>query len=346
MAAPEVRIIETPSQSLRRRRVAGRVTVMVLGMIAFGVAAAGLGGLNGPLRLFTLLIAVGISYSAASSLMRTVVGAQARLDLVLAGAWLALVLLAAALADFLPLAESRDPAKTLDTPILLRPDLFSSHPLGTDRQGLDILGGVVYGARVSMVVGIGAVLVGLVVGGTIGLIAGYRRGVGEWCVQLITDSLLAFPPLIFLLGLVTVLTPSTINVVLALGVLSIPTYVRLARANTLTFAQRDFILSARALGERDRSIVVRELLPNVIRPVLAFCFVIVAVLIVAEASLSFLGLGVQRPTPTWGNMIAAGQENFDDNPHLVLVPGAVLFFTVFSFNRIGDFVQTRWEKQT
>lgn len=317
----------------------------VAAIVVLCLGAAGVVAKEGTLRIALVLVPLVVGYMSLNRLVRVIWGPRARLDLVLSGAWLALIAAAACLANVLPLSEARDASKTLRTPILQRPDLFSAHPLGTDRQGLDILGGVIYGARISLIVGVGAVLIGLAFGGVIGMIAGYRRGIGEWSVQLITDSMLAFPPLIFLLGLVTVLSPSTFNVALALGALSAPSYARLTRANTLTFAQREFIVSARAIGERDRSIVVRELLPNVIRPVFAFSFVYVAVLIVAEASLSFLGLGIQRPTPTWGNMISAGQNDFDKNPHLVLIPGVVLFLTVFSLNRLGDVVQARWEKQ-
>lgn len=266
-------------------------------------------------------------------------------DLWLACAWIALVTVSAALADVLPLAEARDVSKTLRTPALLRPDLFSEHPLGTDRQGLDILGGIVYGARVSLIVSLGAVVIGTIIGGSIGIAAGYYRGKADAVVNLFTDSMLAFPPLILLLGMVAVLTPNVRNVTLALALLGIPSYVRLARANTLVFAQREFVLAAKGVGERNTAIMRRELLPNVLLPVVSYGFIIVAVLIVAEASLSFLGLSIQRPNPTWGNMIAAGQADFDRHPHLVFVPGSILFLTVFAFNRIGDKARNVWNPQ-
>jgi peptide/nickel transport system permease protein len=257
--------------------------------------------------------------------------------------WMTVVVLSAALADVLPLAESKDVSKTLTVKTLVRPALFSGHPLGTDRQGLDILGGVIYGARVSLIVGVGAVLIGMAVGGVIGIVAGYYRGKVDAVVNLFSDSLLAFPPLILLFGMVAVLQPSVRNVTIALAVLGIPTYLRLARANTMLFAQREFVLAARALGAKNRRIIFSELLPNVILPVVSFGFIVVAVAIVAEASLSFLGLSIQRPNPTWGNMIAAGQSDFDRNPHLVFVPGTVLFVTVFALNRIGDKARKLWE---
>lgn len=261
----------------------------------------------------------------------------------LAVAWVALVVLAAVFADLLPLSESRDPAAALGTGSRLRPDVLSEHPLGTDKLGLDMLGGVIYGARVSLQVGLLAVGVGTAVGGLIGIVAGHFRGRLDAAIGALTDSLLAFPPLILLLAVMSVLTANVLNISLALALLTVPTYVRLARANTLAFTQREFVLAARALGARHRRIILRELLPNVARPVLSYSFIIVAVIIVAEASLSFLGVGIQRPTPTWGNMIAAGQTELERNPHLVFVPGAVLFLTVFALNQIGDKARALWD---
>jgi peptide/nickel transport system permease protein len=135
------------------------------------------------------------------------------------------------------------------------------------------------------------------------------------------------------------LQPSVRTVTAALAILTIPTYVRLARANTLVVAQKEFVTAAASLGARGRRVVVREILPNVAVPILSYSFVIVAALIVAEASLSFLGLSVARPEPTWGNMIAAGQPDFERVPHLVFVPGVVLFTTVVALNRVGEAVR-------
>ena len=270
-------------------------------------------------------------------------GARFDLGLWLSVAWMVAIIGGAALAGVLPLAESKDVSKALLEPINQRPDLFSSHPLGTDGQGLDILGGILYGARVSLTIGVGAVVIGVAVGMLAGVTAGHRRGKVDGVVSFLTDSMLAFPPLVFLLAVVAAFSPTILTVMLALAVLAIPTFIRLSRANTLVFAQREFVLAARALGERDRSIVWRELVPNVALPVASFGFLLVAAFIVAEASLSFLGLSVARPNPTWGNMIAAGQEDFQTEPHVVFVPGAVLFLTVFTLNRIGEDARRRWD---
>jgi peptide/nickel transport system permease protein len=254
----------------------------------------------------------------------------------LATGWLIILTLGSVFAGLLPLAEARDPSKALKEPTLATPNIFSRHPLGTDRQGLDILGQVLYGARISLIVGFGAALIGILIGGAIGMIAGYFAGRVGAVIRFITDWMLVFPPLIFLLGLVAVLKPSTPNVVLALGILAIPTYIRLARANTLSVMRREYVLAARALGTKDSAILRREILPNVALPLVSYTFIIIPTLIVAEASLSFLGLGIKRPQPTWGNMIAAGQSIFERSPHVIYVPGLALVLTVFALNVVGE----------
>jgi peptide/nickel transport system permease protein len=294
-------------------------------------------------RIAISLAGLSALYVGIDRLGKLAFGNRFETALWLSIAWFVVVAVSAVVADWLPLAESKDVSKTILEPTLLRPDLFSEHPLGTDNQGLDILGGVIYGARVSLVVAFTAVIVGMSIGSLIGISAGFYRGRTDGAVNLLADCMLAFPPLILLLGMVTVLKPSVRNVALALAILSIPTYIRLSRANTLVFAQREFVLAARGLGATNRRIIVRELLPNVILPIVSYAFIIVGALIVAEASLSFLGLSIQRPTPTWGNMIAAGQNDFDEHPHLVFVPGMVLFLTVFALNRIGDRARKLWD---
>jgi peptide/nickel transport system permease protein len=160
---------------------------------------------------------------------------------------------------------------------------------------------------------------------------------------LLTDALLAFPPLILLLALATVMQPTVLNIAFALALLSIPAMIRLARANTLAWSQREFILVAKAMGSKSRRIIFRDLLPNVLIPVSSYALTIVAVLIIAEASLSFLGLGIRPPNPSWGGMIAEGQNGvMEAQPHIVLVPGIVLFMTVSAFNVLGDKARKRF----
>jgi peptide/nickel transport system permease protein len=250
--------------------------------------------------------------------------------------WLAVLTLGAVFVGALPVGEARDPSKALREPTLAPPDILSRHPFGTDRQGLDVLGQILYGARISLIVGLGAALIGVLIGGTIGMVAGYFAGRTGAVIRFITDWMLVFPPLIFLLGLVAVLKPSTPNVVLALGILAIPAYIRLSRANTLSVMGREYVLAARALGTKDSAILRREILPNVALPLISYTFIIIPTLIVAEASLSFLGLGIKRPQPTWGNMIAAGQSILERSPHVIYAPGLALILTVFELNVVGD----------
>jgi peptide/nickel transport system permease protein len=152
--------------------------------------------------------------------------------------------------------------------------------------------------------------------------------------------------LILLLALAAVITPSISNITAVLGILAIPAFFRLTRANALVVSQQNFVLAAKSLGANRIRILTRELLPNVAMSALSYAFVVVAVLIVAEASLSFLGLSIQRPEPTWGNMIAAGQDDFDRYPFLVFVPGVFLFLTVLSLNQVGDWARGRWDTRS
>lgn len=327
----------------RTRRLAGGLSAIPAGVVLIGIGTMVLHDVSAVLRVALVLGGLALIYRGGDLLGRCIFGENFEAALWFSLLWLGLVAVAAIAADWLPLAESRDVSQTLTTPTLLRPDLFSAHPLGTDRQGLDILGGIIYGARVSLVVALGAVAIGILLGGMVGIAAGFYRGRTEGAVNVLTDAMLAFPPLILLLAMVAVLQPTVRNVMIALGVLSVPTYIRLSRANTMVFAQREFVLAARALGAKARRIIFRELLPNVALPVVSYAFIVVGALIVAEASLSFLGLSIRRPNPTWGNMIAAGQTDFDRHPHLVFAPGIVLFVTVFALNRVGDKARELWD---
>ncbi|MGE0878422.1 MAG: ABC transporter permease [Acidimicrobiia bacterium] len=348
--------VASPSASVERvgggrhgRRPRSLSLATGLGLFIGGIAAIAIALLALDLSAAVQVVVVGVgatvAYRGLDLVARTLFGASFETSVWLCGLWLTVVALSAILAGVLPLSESKDVSKTLLEPVLVRPDLLSKHPLGTDKQGLDILGGLVYGARVSLVVGLGAAFIGMTIGSLIGISAGYFKGRFDAVVGLLSDSMLAFPPLILLLAMVSVLQPSVRNVTIALAVLGIPTYIRLSRANTILFSEREFVLAARSLGAKSRRIIFRELLPNVLLPVLSFAFVGVALLIVAEASLSFLGLSIKRPNPTWGNMIAAGQDNFDKHPHLVFVPGTILFITVYALNRVGDKARSLWDNR-
>ena len=319
------------------------VTSLVLGVLVIVTGADVMSGSSALPRILVMLAGVAVTYHGFSRLLRRLFGPAVRPDVWISGVWVGLVAITAVFADLLPLRESRDASKTFASPILQRPDLFSVHPLGTDKFGLDLLGGVIFGARLSLQIAFGAVLIGLIIGGLIGTAAGYFKGRFDAAVSVFTDSLLAFPPLILLLALMVAVSPTVTNLSFALALLGIPTYIRLARANAMVVSQREFVIAARAMGARRSRIIFRELVPNVALPLASYAFIIVAVLIVAEGSLSFLGLSIPRPEPTWGNMINAGAPDMRKTPHLVFVPAVVMFLTVFSLNRIGDRAREAWD---
>jgi peptide/nickel transport system permease protein len=213
----------------------------------------------------------------------------------------------------------------------------AGHLLGTDQNGFDILSRLVWGGRVSLIVAFGVLAIGMTVGGAIGLVAGYARGRVESLLMGAVDILLAFPALILLIAIVAFLGADLVNVVLGISLVSIPAFARIARATTLTFASRDFVLAARASGATNRRIVLREILPNVFLPLLAFGLLIVAIAIVAEGSLAFLGLTSQE-TISWGGMINGGRRALqqDDVAHTSLIPAVAMFLTVLSVNFLGD----------
>ena len=246
-------------------------------------------------------------------------------------AWIALVALAAIFANLLPI-----PSPT-DIDMLGKRALPSAeHWLGNDQLGRDELSRLIYGGRVSLTVGLLAPVIGVTIGGALGMLAGYFRGRLETFVVGGVDVLLAFPPLVFALAVTTYLGQSILNITLVIGILSIPAFTRVARAVTLSLSEREFVTAARALGATHSRILLRELLPNVALPLVAFFLLGVAVTIVVEGALSFLGLGVPPPTSSWGSMIGEGRESLDIAPWLAFMPAIVMFLTVLSFNIVGD----------
>jgi peptide/nickel transport system permease protein len=252
--------------------------------------------------------------------------------------WVALVILLALGAGLLPL---QDPTAIGDNAPRLGPT--AGHLLGTDELGRDLLARVIYGSRTSLIVGFSSIAFGIVMGGAVGLVAGYYGGRLDAALNGISTVLLAFPVLIFLLTVVTFLGQNIFDVTLTLGLLSIAPIARIIRANTLAFANREFVLAARALGARNRRILVREILPNVLPSALAFSLVAIAVVIVAEGALSFLGLSVRPPTPTWGGMIAEGGQVLAQDPLVALWPAAAMFVTVLALNFAGDRLQSYFD---
>ena len=274
------------------------------------------------------VLEIGVDTAAVSPVRR---GRKPGALLLVAVGWIALIVLAAALADFLPIGSPTD----MD--MLARRALPSSqHLLGTDQLGRDELARLIYGARISLTVGLLAPVIGVTVGGCLGMLAGYFRGRFETFAVGGVDVLLAFPPLVFVLAVTAYLGQSVLNLTLVIGVLGIPAFTRVARAVTLSLSEREFVTAARALGATHTRILLRELLPNVALPLLAFFLLGVAVTIVVEGALSFLGLGVPPPAPSWGSMIGEGRESLDMAPWLAFLPAGFMFATVLAFNIVGD----------
>ena len=253
-------------------------------------------------------------------------------------AWLGFVVFCAIFADLLPLR----PNDEMDfTEISTPPWESESYILGTDLQGRDILSRLIYGARVSLTVGVVATAIGMTFGLMIGLLAGYYRGRVETIIVLGLDTVLALPALVLLLLASITFGGSLGAISIGLGLLLIPAFARVSRANTLNFAQREFVVAAKAMGARDFRIIVLEILPNVVLPVAAYALVIIAFAIVVEGAISFLGLSVPSPTPSWGGMIAEGRESLGDKPHISFIGAAAMFLTVLSFNLVGDTLRSR-----
>jgi ABC-type dipeptide/oligopeptide/nickel transport system permease subunit len=212
----------------------------------------------------------------------------------------------------------------------------ASHWLGTDELGRDVLSRLLFGATISLQVGIVAVLIAAIPGVILGTYVGYRRGLVDNGVMRVLDGLMAFPALILALTIVAVLGSNIFNVMLAIAVTSFPHYARLVRGQVLAVREYDYVLAVRSVGARDGRIIFRHILPNVISPVLVQASLGVGFAIMAEAGLSFLGLGIQPPTPTWGSMIQVGFQYLETAPWLVMAPGTMIFMAVLGFNLLGD----------
>jgi peptide/nickel transport system permease protein len=274
------------------------------------------------------VLEIGVDTAAVSPVRR---GRRPGALLVCAVAWIVLIGLAAALAGFLPIPSPTD----MDL-LARRAPPGAEHLLGTDQLGRDELSRLIYGARISLTVGLLAPVIGVIAGGCLGMLAGYFRGRLETLTVGVVDVLLAFPPLVFALAVTAYLGQSILNLTLVIGILGIPAFTRVARAVTLTLSEREFVTAARALGATHTRILLRELLPNVALPLLAFFLLGVAVTIVVEGALSFLGLGVPPPAPSWGSMIGEGRESLDLAPWLAFLPAGFMFLTVLAFNVVGD----------
>ena len=253
------------------------------------------------------------------------------------GLVIVVIAVAAALAG--PLLTPYDPASQELARRLEGPSL--AHPFGLDELGRDILARILSGARISLLVGLAVVSVSSVVGMLLGSIAGYFGGRIDDVISRVIDVLMAFPGILLAIALVAVLGPNLTNVVLALSIIGWVGYARLVRGQSLRAREFDFVQAARALGAGSGRIILRHVLPTAFPAVVVQATLGMAGAIIAEAALSFLGLGVQPPTPSWGTMLDAGRSHLFDAPHLTIFPGLAIAILVLGFNFLGDGLRDR-----
>jgi peptide/nickel transport system permease protein len=216
------------------------------------------------------------------------------------------------------------------------------HLFGTDPVGNDIWSRILYGGRSSIEIALAVQLIGLLVGGSFGAFAAYSGGLLDLVLMRILDVLIAFPALVIALAIAQSLGPSKFHTILALSFFSVPAFARISRAATLRLRERTFILAARLSGTRSLRILLRHVAPNILPQLVTFGLLGMGIIIILEGALSFFGLGIPPPNPSWGNMIFDGQGILSAEPRLVLVPSAFLFVTVLCFNLLGDALRSRW----
>lgn len=249
-------------------------------------------------------------------------------------AGLIVILLFVLVAVFAPLIAQYDPDKTSWTLIRKAPSL--AHWMGTDENGRDVFARVLFGARASLLAGVVSVLIAAGIGVPLGLLAGFVGGVTDAVIGRVVDAMLSCPFLILAIALAAFLGPALSNAMIAIGVSAAPIFVRVARGATMDAATNEYVEAARALGNPPWRVAIRHVLPNIVPPVLVQASLAIAAAIIAEASLSFLGLGQQPPAPSWGSMLNSAQRFLTQAPWLAIFPGLAIFLAVISFNLIGD----------
>ena len=247
---------------------------------------------------------------------------------------LAVVLFFIALAVLAPLAAPYDPLVT-DWRAVRKPP-SALHLFGTDDLGRDVLARVIWGTRASVMAGLASVSLALAIAVPLGLLSGYLGGVVDGLLMRMIDAMLAIPFLVLAIALAAFLGPSLVNAMIAIGVVQTPVFMRLTRVQALAIAHEDYIEAARAVGNPHSRIVLRHILPNILAPILVQATLAVAAAIIAEASLSFLGLGQQPPTPSWGSMLNTASHFLSQAPWMAVWPGLAIFSLVLSFNLLGD----------
>lgn len=247
-------------------------------------------------------------------------------------------------AIFAPVVSPYDPIRQSLRERLKGPTWFPEegrqrHLLGTDQLGRDILSRVIYGSRISLVVGFAAVMIGGAMGGLLGLLSGYAGGMVDEIIMLLVDGQLAFPFILLAIGIIAVLGPSFGNLIIIVGLSGWVTYARIVRAQVLTIKEREYVLAIRGLGGSTGRILTRHVVPNTLAPFLVITTLELARTILLESTLSFLGLGIQPPTPSWGGMLSEGRGYLDSAWWISAFPGLVLMLTALVVSRVGDWLR-------
>jgi peptide/nickel transport system permease protein len=258
------------------------------------------------------------------------------------GAMTALIVAVALLAPLIAHVpyDDQDLSRSLLPPFWLA-GANPAYPLGTDFLGRDLLSRLVFGARTSLVVGCSAVLLSGAIGLSLGLCAGYFGRWADTCIMRVVDLQLAFPPIVLAVAILTMVEPSLPSIAAVLGLVGWVQYARVMRAQTLSLREREFVMAARVVGARDLRILLTHILPNALGPILVIATVNVSAMILAEASLSFLGIGVRPPTPAWGSMLSESRDVFHLAWWNAVFPGLAIVWTVFGINLLGDAWQNR-----
>lgn len=247
---------------------------------------------------------------------------------------LAVVIFFILVAVLAPLISPYDPIQTSWTTIRKAPSL--EHWFGTDENGRDMLARIIWGARASLTAGVISVSISLMIGVPIGMAAGYLGGIADAVISRVTDAMLAVPFLILAIALAAFLGPSLFNAMIAIGISATPIFIRLSRAQTLNTKVEDYVEAARAVGNPHLRIAFRHILPNIVPPIMVQATLAIAQAIIAEAALSFLGLGQQPPQPSWGSMLNTAQRFIEQAPWMAIFPGLSIFLVVLAFNLLGD----------
>jgi peptide/nickel transport system permease protein len=211
-----------------------------------------------------------------------------------------------------------------------------NHLFGTDEFGRDILSRIIYGAQISLMIGIVGVLISVIFGVALGTISGYFGGLADTLIMRVMDIFMAFPSFLLALAIVSVLGPSMINVMISIGIFSVPTFARISRSSVITVKNKEFIEAAKAMGGTHAHIIWRHVIPNSIAPIIVLSTLRIATAILTAAGLSFLGMGAQPPTPEWGAMLSTGRDYLRMAPHVSTIPGLAIMFMVLAFNMLGD----------